>query len=204
MGWTGRSLVSSPADGVVLMTNNAGSAFTGIKLGGTTSSFPMLQRSGAGLVARLADDSANAAFTALRLATGDGSSSVAAVQVGDTDTGFYRRWSDGLDVLVNGWVVAEWGNANGSSLAFPSGAVIGWTASDVTQVMEVGLGRNSSTCLEINNGSGGTFRDLKLRNFEATGTMKFGTHTGIAAESVTGYLTVTDAAGNSRKLAVVS
>lgn len=33
---------------------------------------------------------------------------------------------------------------------------------------------------------------------------KFGTHTGLGAETVTGFITIKDAAGNSRKLAVVS
>jgi len=37
-----------------------------------------------------------------------------------------------------------------------------------------------------------------------SGSIKFGTHTGIGAETVTGYITVEDAGGTSRKLAVVS
>lgn len=36
------------------------------------------------------------------------------------------------------------------------------------------------------------------------GGVRFGTHSGLAAETVTGYITITDDAGNSRKLAVVS
>lgn len=35
-------------------------------------------------------------------------------------------------------------------------------------------------------------------------TLSFGTHSAIGAETVTGFITITDAAGNSRKLAVVS
>lgn len=37
-----------------------------------------------------------------------------------------------------------------------------------------------------------------------TGNVKFGTHQAIGAETVTGYITIQDAAGNPRKLAVVS
>jgi hypothetical protein len=37
-----------------------------------------------------------------------------------------------------------------------------------------------------------------------TGKMRFGTHTGIAAETVTGYITVKDSGGTDRKIAVVS
>jgi len=36
------------------------------------------------------------------------------------------------------------------------------------------------------------------------GVVKFGTHAAIGAETITGYITIKDAAGNSRKLAVVS
>jgi len=36
------------------------------------------------------------------------------------------------------------------------------------------------------------------------GTLSFGTHTALGGESVTGYITITDAGGTSRKLAVVS
>lgn len=37
-----------------------------------------------------------------------------------------------------------------------------------------------------------------------TGAVRFGTHSAIAAETVTGYITIKDAAGNARKVAVVS
>lgn len=39
---------------------------------------------------------------------------------------------------------------------------------------------------------------------KGTGNVRFGTHSAIAAETVTGYITVKDSAGNTRKLAVVS
>jgi hypothetical protein len=52
------SQVASPTNGILEFRNNAGSSFTRIDLGGTTSSFPALQLSGAGLVAELADGSA--------------------------------------------------------------------------------------------------------------------------------------------------
>lgn len=62
LAWASRSILTSPADGQVLMTNAAGSAFTSLQFGGTTSSFPMLKRSGTFLHARLADDSGYAGF----------------------------------------------------------------------------------------------------------------------------------------------
>jgi len=39
---------------------------------------------------------------------------------------------------------------------------------------------------------------------KGTGNVRFGTHSAIAAETVTGYITIKDSAGNTRKLAVVS
>jgi len=39
---------------------------------------------------------------------------------------------------------------------------------------------------------------------KGAGNIKFGTHAAIDAETLTGYITIKDAAGNARKLAVVS
>lgn len=67
--WTGRSLLASGADGKVRLSNNAGTDFEVLQFGGTTSSFPALKRSTTTVQARLADDSAGAAFNALRFDT---------------------------------------------------------------------------------------------------------------------------------------
>lgn len=61
---TSRANMSSPADGVWLMQNAAVNNFDRLQFGGTTSSFPSLKRSGAGLTVRLADDSADTTITA--------------------------------------------------------------------------------------------------------------------------------------------
>lgn len=73
IGWTSRSIMQSPADGNILLLNNAGTAFTALQFGGTTASFPELKRVSAALAFRFADDSADASFTA---ATGTFSGSV--------------------------------------------------------------------------------------------------------------------------------
>jgi len=39
---------------------------------------------------------------------------------------------------------------------------------------------------------------------KGTGTLKFGTHAAVTTETVTGFITIKDSAGNTRKLAVVS
>ncbi len=67
--WNARSGIYSPSDGVLQLVNQAASDFNRLQFGGTTSSFPALKRSAAILVARLADDSANAAFEAATIDT---------------------------------------------------------------------------------------------------------------------------------------
>ena len=63
--WTNRSRITSTADGVVTLVNQASTGFTGIQLGGTTSSFPQLRVNGTALEAKLADNSAYTGFNAL-------------------------------------------------------------------------------------------------------------------------------------------
>lgn len=67
--WNGRSQMLSPSDGVITLENNAGTSFTRLQFGGTTSSFPALKVNGTALNVRLADDSADAAITASNLVT---------------------------------------------------------------------------------------------------------------------------------------
>lgn len=59
-----RSRITSPADGQLLLQNAAQTDFGRLEFGGTTSSFPSIKRSGAGLQARLADDSGYTTFDA--------------------------------------------------------------------------------------------------------------------------------------------
>lgn len=59
-----RSYIQSPADGNIVVLNNAGNSFGLLQFGGGTSSFPAIKRSGTGIQIRLADDSAYAPLTA--------------------------------------------------------------------------------------------------------------------------------------------
>lgn len=63
--WASRSQIRSSADGVITLFNAANTDFSRLTFGGTSSSFPALKRSTTTLQARLADDSAFAAFAAL-------------------------------------------------------------------------------------------------------------------------------------------
>lgn len=60
--WVGRSQISSPADGNLLLWDSAQATFGRLQFGGTSASFPALKRSSATLQARLADDTAFADF----------------------------------------------------------------------------------------------------------------------------------------------
>lgn len=70
--WLGRSQIKSPADGNLLLQNNAADNFTRLQFGGTTSSFPAIKRVAAALHARLADDSNYADVVAARFSADSG------------------------------------------------------------------------------------------------------------------------------------
>lgn len=57
VSWLNRAVFTSPADGVLLARNAAGTGFTRFAFGGTSGSFPALQRNGAALDIELADGS---------------------------------------------------------------------------------------------------------------------------------------------------
>lgn len=67
--WSARTVMASPADGQIVLWNNATTDFSRLMFGGTTSSFPALKRSSATMAVRLADDSADAALTSLSIST---------------------------------------------------------------------------------------------------------------------------------------
>jgi hypothetical protein len=62
--WNNLTQLTCTADGNILIRNNASTDFGLMQYGGTTSSFPAWQRSSAGIIARLADNSANTTVTA--------------------------------------------------------------------------------------------------------------------------------------------
>ena len=70
--WAGRTQIHSPGDGLVMLINNANTDFNRLQFGGTTSSFPSIQRSTTKLFFRLADDSAGAVVRAGGYESSDG------------------------------------------------------------------------------------------------------------------------------------
>jgi len=71
------------ADGVLRLTNWDGTDFNRLQLGGTTSSFPSIKRDGTTVVARLADDSADAPLKASRLNLSNLPTSASGLSTGD-------------------------------------------------------------------------------------------------------------------------
>ena len=65
----GRARLDSPADGVWRLVNNAATDFDRLQFGGTSASFPSLQRSGTSLKVRLADNSDDAPLTTFTVKT---------------------------------------------------------------------------------------------------------------------------------------
>ncbi len=84
IGWSGRSRFKSSADGNITLFNAAETGFSALLFGGTTSAFPAVRRSGAGLIFRLADDSADATTT------------MAAINVSSTTLSSYFAGSVGI------------------------------------------------------------------------------------------------------------
>jgi len=72
VGWSTRSTMTSPVGGVITLYNNAQTDFNRLQFGGTTSSFPSIQRSTTKLFFRLADDSAGATVRAGGYESSDG------------------------------------------------------------------------------------------------------------------------------------
>jgi len=79
------------------------------------------------------------------------------------------------------------------------------TYTDASNYVRLGLNTTSTTLTIAAETAGTGADDIDLAFTPAgTGTMKFGTHSAVAAETVTGYITIKDNGGTTRKLAVIS
>jgi hypothetical protein len=83
--WNGRSIIYSPANGRIQLTNTSSNDFDRLMLGGTTSSFPAIKRNGTAINFRLADDSADAPITASNI-TASGAVQLGNAAVAETPT----------------------------------------------------------------------------------------------------------------------
>jgi len=95
ISWLSRSVMYSYADGNITLMNNAETSFGILQLGGTTSSFPSIKRSGTGIQIRLADDSGYGALTAASFTTDTPTGGTA----GTWKLGIYK--TDGSSLVVS-------------------------------------------------------------------------------------------------------
>jgi len=121
LAWLGRSEMLSPSDGVILLQNAANSDFTRLQLGGTTTSFPAIERSGTGVAIKLADGSADAPLTA---------SAVNKVAITAPATGSTLTIADGKTFTSSNTLTLS--GTDGSTLNVGTGGTLGTAAYTAT------------------------------------------------------------------------
>jgi hypothetical protein len=108
--WSTRSIVTSPADGVVLLTNAAGTSFTRLDLGGTSSSSPAIAPSSTTITCRLGDNSAGCPWQGTYFATASNGHFFDSAGAEFSSTG-QNTWSSG----GSGGVSVDTGLARGAA-----------------------------------------------------------------------------------------
>lgn len=150
--------------------NNVATTFTAIKMtvtDTTSAAGSKLIDLLVGASSKFNVDKAGNTTIAGYLVTADGSVSAPAIRGADADSGIYfignnvRIACDGVLTYVHSafysYVTSRWGLRWSDNSSDPLGS------------SDVGIGRNDVGVLEINTGSSGTFRDIKLRNLLAGG-----------------------------------
>jgi len=174
-----RSQFKTNSDGTWTMYNSAGTSFTSLSWYTDTI---------------LARDAANT--LALRNST---SAQTFNVYNTYTDGSNYERVS--LQYSANVAYLASEAAGTGTARTI----AISYAGTYVASFSTFGININQSLLFPSDNtydiGANGATRP---RNGYFGGTLQFGTHSAIGAETVTGYITITDAGGTTRKIAVVS
>ncbi len=192
--------------------NNSGVTFTGWKLNVTDTASASasllidLQVGGVSKSAiRKSGDIAGAAFYAGTFASAPNYFGTTTVILGSTTT---LTWANSTATAGSADVILARDAANTLALRNSTNAqTFNWYFSytDGSNFTRGAL-KTSSGVVEVAAESAGTGTaniDLKLTT-KGTGVVQYGTHSAIAAETVTGYITIKDAGGTTRKLAVVS
>jgi len=156
----------------------------------------------------MAGDGVLASFRAGVWAIQNGATAVLSTQlgrvnvIGDLPLGFGPTTANSVDVIIRrdaANVLAQRNGTNAQTLR-----VYG-TFTD-TSNYERGALQMGSDYVELaaeTAGSGDDNMDVRLTP-AGTGNVRFGTHSAVGAETITGFITIKDAAGNARKLAVIS
>ena len=182
-GFNGRGGFTSSADGILRAANNAGSDFNRLQFGGTTSAFPSWQRSGAGLIARLADDSANANVTALATLVGNGSNTSPTMAFsGETGSGWYLSAANTISFTTAN--VARITIA-AAQLLFNASGIVGWTggSASTSGPYDIQLTRIGTGQLDLKTASATVGIGL---DFATDGTLKVRDRTFASDAALTG------------------
>jgi hypothetical protein len=102
-----------------------------------------------------------------------------------------------LEFYATGANYVRLGNGNGVHLVAGTGSA----GTYVNNLRAVGSA-TTNQCVLLAEGTD-TNIDLEVRP-KGSGVLRVGTHSALAAETVTGYITIKDAGGTTRKIAVVS
>lgn len=90
------------------------------------------------------------------------------------ETGMMLTGNDQINFVNNGITNVAIDNSGASrTFSLAVGVVFGWGSSATAAGIDSGLSRNTAGVIEINNGTAGTFRDLKLRNINITQSATF-------------------------------
>lgn len=129
VGSSSRGGVKFPSDGVFTATNNAGTDFGRLQLGGTTDAFPSIKRIGSNVAIRLADDSN---YTGLIALTGTFTGAVTSLRPVTVNTGTATPTS----ASHSGTLYTNTGDADGSQITLPDAPTVGTTFSAAVTVAQ--------------------------------------------------------------------
>lgn len=152
--WNGRSLIQSPSDGVIELSNQAITDFTRLQFGGTTSSFPAIKRNGVTLEAKLADDSA---YTTLRVLGLIGTTTNDSASTGNIGEYVQSVIAPASAVSLTSTIVA-----NVTSISLTAGdwdvtGIVGFTAYTTGSYVAMGISSTSATLNTTTLGENGVF-----------------------------------------------
>jgi len=133
----------------------------------------------------------------------DGFTATGGLQTSNTD-GFLRFGLSGADIfLVRASTTRLQVRTQASSPIALELYSLFTDASNYERLTLTGVAGTSVNITAESLGTGSANLDVVITP-KGTGAVKFGTHSALAAETVTGYITIKDAGGTTRKLAVVS
>lgn len=110
----------------------------------------------------------------------------------------------GGTIDVTGKVGARWVRATGGIDTNETGIALSYEGSGESLVGAWGADNSTRGILKFYQAAANGSLGREMARFDVDGIFNFGTHSAIGSETVSGYITVKDSSGNTRKLAVVS